>query len=51
LLRTGPQLPAARSAPDRLNHPKGYVKRGKSDALDAEAICEAVQRPSMLECR
>ncbi|MEM9147960.1 MAG: hypothetical protein AAGC57_17425, partial [Pseudomonadota bacterium] len=26
---------------------KGYVKRGKSDALDAEAICEAVQRPSM----
>ena len=26
---------------------KAYVKRGKSDALDAEAICEAVQRPSM----
>lgn len=26
---------------------KGYLKRGKSDALDAEAICEAVQRPSM----
>lgn len=26
---------------------KGYVKRGKSDARDAEAICEAVQRPSM----
>lgn len=26
---------------------KSYVKRGKSDALDAEAICEAVQRPSM----
>jgi len=26
---------------------KGYVKRGKSDALDAEAICEAVQRRSM----
>ncbi|MEZ5812465.1 MAG: IS110 family transposase [Rhizobiaceae bacterium] len=26
---------------------KGYVKRGKSDALDAEAICEAVQRPTM----
>ena len=25
----------------------GYVKRGKSDALDAEAICEAVQRPTM----
>jgi len=26
---------------------KGYVKRGKSDAIDAEAICEAVQRPTM----
>lgn len=26
---------------------KPYVKRGKSDAIDAEAICEAVQRPSM----
>ena len=26
---------------------KAYVKRGKSDALDAEAICEAVQRPAM----
>lgn len=26
---------------------KGYVKRGKSDASDAEAICEAVQRPTM----
>ncbi|QAX30053.1 IS110 family transposase [Leisingera sp. NJS204] len=26
---------------------KGYVKRGKGDALDAEAICEAVQRPTM----
>lgn len=26
---------------------KAYVKRGKSDALDAEAICEAVQRPMM----
>ena len=26
---------------------KGYVKRGKSDALDAEAICEVVQRPTM----
>ena len=26
---------------------KPYVKRGKNDALDAEAICEAVQRPSM----
>jgi transposase len=26
---------------------KAYVKRGKNDALDAEAICEAVQRPTM----
>jgi len=26
---------------------KGYVKRGKSDAIDAEAICEAVGRPTM----
>lgn len=26
---------------------KGYVKREKSDALDAEAICEAVQQPTM----
>ena len=26
---------------------KPYVKRGKNDAADAEAICEAVQRPTM----
>jgi len=26
---------------------KAYVKRGKTDAADAEAICEAVGRPSM----
>jgi transposase len=26
---------------------KAYVKRGKSDAADAEAICEAVRRPNM----
>src|SRR6476660_2097712 len=26
---------------------KAYVKRGKNDATDAEAICEAVTRPSM----
>jgi transposase len=26
---------------------KPYVKRGKNDAVDAEAICEAVSRPSM----
>ncbi len=28
-------------------HVKGYVKRGKTDAADAAAICEAVSRPSM----
>jgi transposase len=26
---------------------KAYVKRGKNDAADAAAICEAVRRPSM----
>ncbi len=26
---------------------KAYVKRGKSDAIDAEAIREAVTRPTM----
>jgi len=26
---------------------KPYVKRGKSDALDAEGVCEAVTRPTM----
>ena len=26
---------------------KPYVKRGKTDAVDAEAICEAVRRPTM----
>ena len=26
---------------------KPYVKRGKTDAVDAEAICEAVTRPKM----
>lgn len=28
-------------------HVKPYVKRGKTDAADAEAICEAVTRPTM----
>ena len=27
--------------------PPAYVKRGKNDAVDAEAICEAVTRPTM----
>jgi transposase len=26
---------------------KGYVERNKNDAADAEAICEAVERPMM----
>ena len=26
---------------------KAYVKRGKSDAIDAAAICEAMSRPTM----
>lgn len=30
---------------------KPYVKRGKSDAADAEAICEAVTRPTMRPLR
>jgi transposase len=29
------------------NYVKAYVKRGKTDAADAEAICEAVSRPGM----
>lgn len=29
------------------NYLKPYVKRGKSDAVDAEAICEAMTRPTM----
>ncbi len=29
---------------------KPYVKRGKTDANDAEAICEAVTRPTMRVC-
>ena len=30
-----------------LRHVKAYVKRNKNDASDAEAICEAVRRPTM----
>jgi transposase len=29
------------------NYVKPYVKRNKNDAADAEAICEAVTRPTM----
>ena len=30
---------------------KPYVKRGKTAAADAEAICEAVTRPTMRDCQ
>ena len=33
--------------PMQPGHVKGHVKRGKTDKADAEAICEAVSRPSM----
>lgn len=33
--------------PMQPSYVKGYVKRGKTDKADAEAICEAVTRPSM----
>jgi transposase len=29
---------------------KGYVERGKNDAADAEAICEAMSRPRVQRC-
>lgn len=29
------------------NYVKAYVKRGKTDTADAQAICEAVRRPTM----
>ena len=29
------------------SYAKAYVKRGKSDSIDAEAICEAASRPTM----
>ena len=32
---------------DAAAYVKPYVKRGKTDAADAEAICEAVRRPTM----
>jgi transposase len=44
------QLGADSAPPDRriwLAYGKPYVKRGKNDTTDAEAICEAVTRPNM----
>jgi hypothetical protein len=32
---------------ERRSYVKPYVKRGKNDEADAEAICEAVTRPTM----
>ena len=40
------QRAATRSA-DAAGHAKPYVKRHKNDAVDAEAICEAVTRANM----
>jgi transposase len=37
----------ARGDADPTAYIKAYVKRGKNDAIDAEAICEAMSRPSM----
>jgi transposase len=53
--RAGPPITWGREL-QKLGHdvrlmPAGYVepyvKRGKTDAVDAEAICEAVRRPTM----
>ena len=30
---------------------KPYVKRGKNDAVDADACCEAMSRPECTSCR
>ena len=51
-LRDRPSLGAvmsvgARGQADAAGHVKPYVKRQKNDATDAEAICEAVTRPTM----
>jgi transposase len=51
-LRDIPSLGAGTAEPwPRVRLPpcyvKPYVKRGKNDAADAEAICEAVTRPTM----
>ena len=37
----------ARSGLDSPAYTKPYVKRGKNDANDAAAICEAMSRPEM----
>ena len=40
-------MAGAYGALDASSYVKPYVRRGKNDATDAEAICEAVTRPSM----
>jgi hypothetical protein len=46
-LGTGTAQARARCAADAAFYAKPDVKRGKTDAVDAEAICEAVRRPTM----
>ena len=46
-LGAGDQRAGPRGASDARQIREGYVKRGKSDVRDAEAICEAVQRTNM----
>ena len=41
----------ARGRPDAPAYAKPYVKRGKNDAADAAAICEAMSRPECVSCR
>ena len=40
-------MPPSAASPGPRSGVKPYVKRGKTDAADAAAICEAVTRPSM----
>ena len=41
------KLPPTRIGIEAPQYIKAYVKRGKSDAIDAAAICEAMSRPTM----
>ena len=47
LTRFGPQRRRQQKLPRCFSVREAYVKRGKNDAADAEAICEAVARPTM----
>ena len=46
-LGTGADEARPRGAADAGEDVKAYVKRNKNDAADAEAICEAVRRPTI----